>query len=167
MIGEASALLDPLLRMAWLEWGAGILPRTQTMATNARAEKERKEFFAAQLAVDAERARTVKRQTSCSSRLQGGDETQSPEQVGTGGKHGRSRRDTLKPEDMKAADVKVAGASAEGKGKGKVRGHRVRADVGELRVSQITYSSSHTDMSPGGRALRTLRRREGPLLYAG
>jgi hypothetical protein len=56
MVGEASALLDPLLRTAWLEWGAGILPRTQTMAANARAEKERKEYFAAQSAVDAERA---------------------------------------------------------------------------------------------------------------
>jgi hypothetical protein len=157
MIGEASTPLDPLLCMAWLEWGAGILPRTQVMATNTRAEKERKESFAAQLAVDAKRARTVKRQTSRSSRLQGGDEAQSPEQVGTGVKRGRSRWDTLKPVDMKVADVKAAGASAVGKGKGKVCGRRVRADAGELRVSQIACSSSsRTDMSPGGCAAATV-----------
>jgi hypothetical protein len=56
MIGEASALLDPLLCTAWLEWGAGLLPRMQAMADNVRAEKEWKESFTAQLAVDAKRA---------------------------------------------------------------------------------------------------------------
>jgi hypothetical protein len=82
MIDEASTLLDLLLCTEWLEWGAGLLPRIQRMANNARAEKEWKASFAAQLAVDAEWAQTVKQQTSHSSQLHGGDEAQSPEQVG-------------------------------------------------------------------------------------
>jgi hypothetical protein len=123
MIQEASELLDPALRFDWLQWGGELLPRTEAAyrsqqekrAAAERAEAERKAAISRQLK-EAEAARTIKRQTSRSSRVGSADGARSPEQITKADslKRGRGRRDTVTAEDVSAV---AKGKSAAGKGK--------------------------------------------------
>jgi hypothetical protein len=122
MMQDASELLDPALCFDWLQWGIELLPRTGAAyesqvaqrAAAERAEAERKATFARQLA-DAEAARTVKRQTSRSSRLASGDGARSPEQeTKPDSRKRRVRRDTVTAEGVSEA---AKGKSKADKGK--------------------------------------------------
>lgn len=123
MMQDAADLLDPVINFDWLEWGLGLLPRTQAAYESSvaqreaarRAEAERKADVARQLK-ELEESRSVKRQTSRSSRLGSADGAASPEQVTKPAslKRGRNRRSTVTAGDVPAA---TKGKSKAGKGK--------------------------------------------------
>ena len=88
MMQDTVDLLDPLINFDWLKWGLGLLPRTQAAYESQLVQRaaaqctkaKRKANVACQLK-ELEEARTVKWQTSRSSRIGSADGAPSPEQV--------------------------------------------------------------------------------------